>query len=196
MIGPVLRNLERTWTLETGTGTGLVSRIDGIGLFVDPELELMFPSLIDVIGLVVDPGTSSAWLEREPRLLGWNRNGTGESIDAIGLFVDPELELMFPSLIDVIGLVVDPGTSSAWLEREPRLLGWNRNGTGESIDVIGLFVDPELELMFPSLIDVIGLVVDPGTSSAWLEREPRLLGWNLTAWAGTQQLGLEQERNW
>ena len=55
--------------------------------------------------------------------------------------MDPELELMFPSLIDVIGLVVDPGTSSAWLEREPRLLGWIL--------------------------------------------EPRLLGWNLTAWLGT-----------
>ena len=52
-------NRNWNWTL---TGTGLVSRIDVIGLFVDPELELMFLSRIDVIGLVVDPG---------PRLLGW-----------------------------------------------------------------------------------------------------------------------------
>ena len=59
------------------SGTELVSRIDVIGLFLDPEQELMFQSRIDVIGLLVDPG---------PRQLGWNSdclaglwNGTGES---------------------------------------------------------------------------------------------------------------------
>ena len=55
-------NRNWNWIL---TGTGLASRIDLIGLSVDPERELMFPSLIDVIELVVDP---------EPSLLGWNQD--------------------------------------------------------------------------------------------------------------------------
>ena len=57
--GRGLWNWNWNWTL---TGTGLVSRIDVIGLFVDPEQELMFQSRIEVIGLLLDPG---------PRQLGW-----------------------------------------------------------------------------------------------------------------------------
>ena len=71
----------------------------------------------------------------------------------------------------MIGLLVDPG---------PRQLGWTPTAWLESgtelvsrIDVIGLFLDPEQELMFQSRIDVIGLLVDPG---------PRQLGWTPTAW--------------
>ena len=92
-------------------------------------------------------------------------------IDVIGLFLDPEQELMFQSRIDVIGLLVDPGprqlgwTSTAWLESGTELVS--------RIDVIGLFLDPEQELMFQSRIDVIGLLLDPG---------PRQLGWTPTAW--------------
>ena len=157
------------------SGTELVSRIDVIGLFLDPEQELMFQSRIDVIGLLVDPG---------PRQLGWTPTAWLESgtelvsrIDVIGLFLDPEQELMFQSRIDVIGLSVDPG---------PRQLGWTPTAWLESgtelvsrIDVIGLFLDPEQELMFQSRIDVIGLLVDPG---------PRQLGWTPTAWleSGTE----------
>ena len=48
------------------------------------------------------------------------------------------------------------------------------------IDVIGLFLDPEQELMFQSRIEVIGLLLDPG---------PRQLGW-------TPLLGWNLERNW
>ena len=92
-------------------------------------------------------------------------------IDVIGLFLDPEQELMFQSRIDVIGLFLDPG---------PRQLGWTPTAWLDSgtelvsrIDVIGLFLEPEQELMFQNRIDVIGLLVDPG---------PRQLGWTPTAW--------------
>ena len=44
-----------------------------------------------------------------------DRNWTGESDRCDRTLLDPEQELMFQSLIDVIGLLVDPG---------PRLLGW------------------------------------------------------------------------
>ena len=66
---------------------------------------------------------------------------------------------------------------------------WTLTGTGlvSRIDVIGLFVDPEQELMFQSRIDVIGLLVDPG---------PRQLGWTPTAWLDLRQLGWNLERNW
>ena len=175
------RNRNWNWTL---TGTGLVSRIDVIGLFVDPELELMFLSLIDVIGLVVDPG---------PRLLGWNwdldclagprqlgrnRNGTGES-DRCDRTLRGSGTGTYVSESDRGDRTRSgSGTFSAWLEPGPSPLDRNQDldslaGTGTElvsrIDVIGLFVDPEQELMFLSLIDVIGLVVDPG---------PSLLGWN------------------
>ena len=182
-----------TSTAWQESGTELASRIDVIGLFLDPEQELMFQSLIDVIGLLVDPGPSTAWLDF---LLGWTSTAWQESrtelasrIDVIGLFLDPEQELMFQSLIDVIGLLVDPGPSTAWLDF---LLGWTSTAWQESgtelvsrIDVIGLFLDPEQELMFQSLIDVIGLLVDPGPSTAWLDF---LLGWTSTAW---QESGTE-----
>ena len=164
------------WTL---TGTGLVSRIDVIELFVDPEQELMFQSRIDVIGLLVDPG---------PRQLGWTPTAWLESgtelvsrIDVIGLFLDPEQELMFQSRIDVIGLLVDPG---------PRQLGWTPTAWLESgtelvsrIDVIGLFLDPEQELMFQSLDRCDRTLSGSRTSTAWLDSDClagiRLLGWNL-----------------
>ena len=167
------------WNL---TGTGLVSLIDVIGLFLDPEQELMFQSRIDVIGLLVDPG---------PRQLGWTPTAWLESgtelvsrIDVIGLFLDPEQELMFQSRTDVIGLLVGPG---------PRQLGWTPTAWLESgtelvsrIDVIGLFLDPEQELMFQSRIDVIRLLVDPG---------PRQLGWTPTAWLDSDCLAGIRNRN-
>ena len=89
--------------LDSLAGPVLVSRIDVIGLFLDPELELMFSSRTDVVGLVLDPG---------PRLLGWILGGTSTAwldldslagpelvsrIDVIGLFLDPEQELMCSS---------------------------------------------------------------------------------------------------
>ena len=104
------------------------------------------------------------------------------------------------SQIDGIGLV--------WRNLDGRGLwnwnwNWNRTLTGTGlvsrIDVIGLFVDPERELMFPSRIDVIGLVADgSGTFSAWLEPEPSLLDRNqdLDSLAGLRLLGWNLERNW
>ena len=49
-----------------------MSQIDVIGLFLDPEQELMFQSRIEVIGLLLDPGPRQlGWTP----LLGWNRLG-------------------------------------------------------------------------------------------------------------------------
>ena len=90
----------------------------------------------------------------------------------------------------MVGLVLDPG---------PRLLGWILGGTSTAwldldslagpelvsrIDVIGLFLDPELELMCSSRTDVVGLVLDPGPS--W--QDLQLLGWTPTAWLDSDSL--------
>ena len=55
----------------TGTETGLVSRIDVIGLFVDPGTETYVSESDRCDRTRNGSGTFSAWLE--PSLLGWNR---------------------------------------------------------------------------------------------------------------------------
>ena len=121
-----------------------MSRINGIGLVVDPGTGTYVSESDRCDRTRHGSGNFSAWLE----LLGWNRDldslaGTGQELDwRVGSMGSDsswirELELMFLSRIDVIGLV-DPGTSllswsglagtgtsTAWLEQD-------RNWTGES----------------------------------------------------------------
>ena len=131
--GTDLDSWNGNWIL-TLTGTGLVSRIDVIGLVWIRELELMFLSRIDVIGLgcgsgnlernslagsgtlhcLAEFGTFTAW-----RIRDLDRNGTGESDRCDRTRLDPELELMFLSRIDVIGLGCGSGNLTAWRNPGP-----------------------------------------------------------------------------
>ena len=126
------------WTL---TGTGLVSRIDVIGLVWIRNWNLCFwvgpmwsDSVVDP-GLWngtawLDSGTFTAWRTPGPSLLGGlrdlDRNWTGESDRCDRTRLDPELELMFLSRTDVVGLSCGSGTFTAWRTPRPLLLG----GTG------------------------------------------------------------------
>ena len=81
------------WTRTAWTPTAwlepeleLVSRTDVVGLFLDPELELIYSSRTDVVGLVSDPGpswrTPTAWLDSDcldSNSLAGTGTGTGES---------------------------------------------------------------------------------------------------------------------
>ena len=109
-------DLDRNWTGES-------DRCDRTRL--DPELELMFLSRTDVVGLsggsgtlernslaglrdlhcLADSGTFTAW-----RIRDLDRNGTGESDRCDRTRLDPELELMFLSRTDVVGLSCGSGT--------------------------------------------------------------------------------------
>ena len=112
-------DLDRNWTGES-------DRCDRTRL--DPELELMFLSRTDVVGLscgsgtlernslaglrdlhcLADSGTFTAWRTPGP----WNWTGESDRCDRTRL--DPELELMFLSRTDVVGLSCGSGTFTAW----------------------------------------------------------------------------------
>ena len=82
------------WTRTAWTPTAwlepeleLVSRTDVVGLFLDPELELIYSSRTDVVGLVcLDP---TAGLEPDLlgglQQLGWTRDLLGGLLDSDGL---------------------------------------------------------------------------------------------------------------
>ena len=95
----------------------------------------------------------------------------------IGLFLDPEQELMFQSRIDVIGLLVDP---------DPRLLGWNqdldclariRNGTGESDRCDRTLLGSGTETYVSESDRCDRTLSGSRTSTAWLES-----AWLESAW--------------
>ena len=141
-----LRDPDRNWTGES-------DRCDRTRL--DPELELMFLSRIDVIGLgcgsgnlernsLAGSGTLTAWRTLGPSLLGGVRD---------------------------LHCLAESGTFTAWRSPGPSLLGGvrdpDRNWTGESDRCDRTRLDPELELMFLSWTDVVGLSCGSGTFTAW-----------------------------
>ena len=138
------RMAESGTDLDPGIGTGLDLDLDRNGTLTRTGMV----SRIDGIGLVVDPGT---WQELDPGLeldrnltLDWNWTGTWP-LTGTGLV----------SRIDEIGLVVDPGTgtyvseSDRW-DRTRRGSGnltgtWPWTGTGQELDP-GLELDRNLTL--------------------------------------------------
>ena len=100
------------------------------------ELELILLSRIDGIGLVLDPGTgtytaeSDRWDRTRLGSGNWNLTGTWQELDLDWNLTltgtGPWLELELVSRIDGIGLVLDPGTRT-WLELD---WNWTLTGTG------------------------------------------------------------------
>ena len=131
------------------------------------ELELMFLSRIDGIGLVVDPGT---WQELDPWL---ELDRWAGSMGSDSSWIR-ELELMFLSRIDGIGLV--------WIRELDRnlILDWNWTGTWP-LTGTGLELDPWLELDWNLTLDWNWT----GESDRW-DRTRRGSGnWNLCFWVGS-----------
>ena len=146
-----------------------------IGLFLDPEQELIFQSRIECDRTLSGSRTSTAWLESDCLAGLWNGTGESDRCDRTLLGSGTGTYVSESDRCD--RTLSGSRTSTAWLDL---LLGWTSSAWQESgtelvsrIDVIGLFLNPEQELIFQSRIDVIGLLVDPG---------PRQLGWTPTAW--------------
>ena len=161
---------------------------------VDPGLSLL-GGLRDS-SLLGGSGTLTAWRTPGPSLLGGlrdpDRNWTGESDRCDRTRLDPELELMFLSRIDVVGLscgsgnpernsLAGSGTFSAWRNRDllclaepgPSLLGGVRDfhcvGGLRDLDSLA---EPGTAWRTPGLSLLGGIrdldcLADSGTLTAW-----------------------------
>ena len=169
------------WTRTAWTPTAwlepeleLVSRTDVVGLFLDPELELIYSSRTDVVGLVSDPGpswrTPTAWLDSDcldSNSLAGTGTGTGES-DRCGR------------------TLLGSGTGTDVLESDR--CGRTRIGSGtflaDSNSLAGLgpmFGSDSMWYRIPGLIDSSRTLAD----SYWtldLLGGLQQLGWTRTAW--------------
>ena len=163
-------DLDRNWTGES-------DRCDRTRL--DPELELMFLSRTDVVGLNCGSGTFTAWRNRDLHCLSRtirsdsSGSGTGTYVSESEMWsdsvVDPGLSLL-GGLRDLHCLADSAGTGTVEVERSDRC---DRTR-----------LDPELELMFLSRTDVVGLSCGSGTFTAWRNRDLDCLAdsGTLTAW--------------
>ena len=162
------RNLTWDWNWTgtwPGSGTGQVSRIDGIGLVVDPETwplgwnrELTAWTGSGTLTAWTGSGTSTAWLE--PGLTAWLRSGTSTA------WLDPGPRLL--------GWIRDLELMLDW--NQDWLLGWIRNlnrlaGSG-NFDCLNWIRDLDC-LNWNQELDCLAV---SGTLTAWVDPGPRLLG--------------------